>query len=74
MLRDEKTIQKKTIQLENNICQLTHAYYDLICGQKKFKIDNMYLKKKVEEQDATIQILKQNIKDLEEENRELENI
>jgi len=47
MQKYEKTMQKKLSQLENNICQLTHAYYDLLIIQQRHKVDNIFLKKKL---------------------------
>jgi hypothetical protein len=51
-------MQKKLSQLENNICQLTHAYYDLLIIQQRHKVDNIFLKKKLEEKDVSILSLK----------------
>jgi hypothetical protein len=68
----EKNMQKKLMQLENNICQLTHAYYDLVVVQQRYKVDNIFLKKHIEERDITIKTMKEKIKDLEDQNRELE--
>jgi hypothetical protein len=65
-------MQKKLMQLENNICQLTHAYYDLVVVQQRYKVDNIFLKKHLEEKDITIRIQKEKIKELEDQNRELE--
>lgn len=65
-------MQKKLSQLENNICQLTHAYYDLLIIQQRHKVDNIFLKKKLEEKDVSILSLKERIKDLEDQNRDLE--
>lgn len=72
MTRHEKVMQKKLSQLENNICQLTHAYYDLLIIQQRHKVDNIFLKKKLDEKDISILSLKEKIKDLEDQNRELE--
>ncbi len=72
MLKYEKNMQKKLLQLQNNICQLTHAYYDLVVVQQRYKVDNIFLKKKLDEKDAMIRSLKEKIKDLEDQNRELE--
>lgn len=63
---------KKLAQLENNLSQLTHAYYDLLIVQQRHKVDNIFLKKKIEEKDNTILSFKKRIKDLEDQNRELE--
>lgn len=68
----ERTMQKKLNQLENNICQLTHAYYDLLIIQQRHKVDNIFLKKKIDEKDSVVDNLKRKIKDLEDINRELE--
>ncbi len=57
------------MQLENNICQLTHAYYDLVVVQQRYKVDNIFLKKSLEEKDIGINTLKEKIKDLEDQNR-----
>jgi len=65
-------MQKKLMQLENNICQLTHAYYDLVVVQQRYKVDNIFLKKKLEEKDTVIKAFKDKVKDLEDQNRELE--
>jgi hypothetical protein len=65
-------MQKKLVQLENNICQLTHAYYDLVVVQQRYKVDNIFIKKELETKDITIQMMKEKIKDLEDQNRELE--
>jgi hypothetical protein len=51
-------MQKKLMQLENNICQLTHAYYDLVVVQQRYKVDNIFLKKKLDEKDMSIRSLK----------------
>ena len=64
MTRHEKVMQKKLSQLENNICQLTHAYYDLLIIQQRHKVDNIFLKKKLDEKDISILSLKEKIKDL----------
>ena len=72
MAKYEKNMQKKLMQLENNICQLTHAYYDLVVVQQRYKVDNIFLKKKLDEKDVAIRSLKEKIKDLEDQNRELE--
>lgn len=72
MAKYEKNMQKKLMQLENNICQLTHAYYDLVVVQQRYKVDNIFLKKKLDEKDVAIKALKEKIKDLEDQNRELE--
>jgi|LakMenEpi03Aug12_release.lakeMendotaPanAssembly.Ray.scaffolds.fasta_scaffold276648_1 hypothetical protein len=58
MEKYEKVMQKKLSQLENNICQLTHAYYDLLIIQQRHKVDNIFLKKKLEEKDVSILSLK----------------
>lgn len=71
MSKYEKNMQKKLLQLENNICQLTHTYYDLVVVQQRYKVDNIFLKKKLDEKDLMIRSLKENIKDLEDQNREL---
>ena len=68
----EKNMQKKLVQLENNICQLTHAYYDLVVVQQRYKVDNIFLKKNLEEKDIMVRIQKEKIKELEDQNRELE--
>ena len=68
----EKAMQKKLVQLENNICQLTHAYYDLVVVQQRYKVDNIFLKKNLEEKDIIVRIQKDKIKELEDQNRELE--
>ena len=68
----ERTMQKKLNQLENNICQLTHAYYDLLIIQQRHKVDNIFLKKKIDDKDLVIENMKRKIKDLEDMNRELE--
>jgi hypothetical protein len=65
-------MQKKLVQLENNICQLTHAYYDLVVVQQRYKVDNIFLKKNLEEKDILLRIQKDKIKELEDQNRELE--
>lgn len=65
-------MQKKLVQLENNICQLTHAYYDLVVVQQRYKVDNIFLKKNLEEKDIIVRIQKDKIKELEDQNRELE--
>jgi hypothetical protein len=57
-------MQKKLMQLENNITQLTHAYYDLVVVQQRWKVDNMFLKKTMDEKDISIQALNKKIKDL----------
>lgn len=57
-------MQKKLLQLENNITQLTHAYYDLVVVQQRWKVDNMFLKKTMDEKDISIQALNKKIKDL----------
>lgn len=57
-------MQKKLMQLENNITQLTHAYYDLVVVQQRWKVDNLFLKRSLEDKDVTIQSLKGRIKDL----------
>lgn len=62
-------MQKKLMQLENNICQLTHAYYDLIVVQQRYKVDNIFLKKNLEEKDILLRIQKDKIKELEDQNR-----
>jgi hypothetical protein len=72
MAKYEKAMQKKLWQLENNIMQLTHTYYDLIVVQQRYKVDNIFLKKNLEEKDVYIRDLKEKIKDLEDQNRELE--
>ena len=72
MAKYEKNMQKKLMQLENNICQLTHAYYDLVVVQQRYKVDNIFLKKKLDEKDVLIRSLKEKIKDLEDQNRQLE--
>jgi len=69
MAKYEKSMQKKLMQLENNICQLTHAYYDLVVVQQRYKVDNIFLKKKLDEKDLMIRSLKEKIKDLEDQNR-----
>lgn len=71
MARQEKTMRKKLSQLENNICQLTHAYYDLLIIQQRHKVDNIFLKKRIDDKDMTILSLKERIRDLEDQNREL---
>lgn len=58
MNKYEKNMQKKLMQLENNICQLTHAYYDLVVVQQRYKVDNIFLKKKLDEKDLMIRSLK----------------
>lgn len=58
MAKYEKSMQKKLMQLENNICQLTHAYYDLVVVQQRYKVDNIFLKKSLEEKDVFILSLK----------------
>ena len=68
----EKNMQKKLVQLQNNICQLTHAYYDLVVVQQRYKVDNIFLKKNLEEKDIMVRIQKEKIKELEDQNRELE--
>lgn len=68
----DKNMQKKLVQLENNICQLTHSYYDLVVVQQRYKVDNAFLKKNLEVKDVTILSLKKKIKDLEDQNRDLE--
>ena len=60
----EKSMQKKLVQLENNICQLTHAYYDLVVVQQRYKVDNIFLKKNLEEKDIMVRIQKEKIKEL----------
>lgn len=70
--RQEKNMNKKLSQLENNICQLTHSYYDLLIVQQRHKVDNIFLKKKLEEKDISIFSLKEKIRDLEDQNRDLE--
>ena len=65
----ERSMQKKLVQLENNICQLTHAYYDLVVVQQRYKVDNIFIKKELETKDITIQMMKEKIKDLEDQNR-----
>lgn len=65
-------MQKKLVQLENNICQLTHAYYDLVVVQQRYKVDNIFLKKNLEEKDIMVRIQKEKIKELQDQNRELE--
>ena len=72
MAKYEKNMQKKLMQLENNICQLTHAYYDLVVVQQRYKVDNIFLKKKLDEKDVLIRSLKEKIKDLDDQNRQLE--
>lgn len=62
-------MQKKLVQLENNICQLTHAYYDLVVVQQRYKVDNIFLKKNLEEKDILLRIQKDKIKELEDQNR-----
>jgi hypothetical protein len=57
-------MQKKLVQLENNICQLTHAYYDLVVVQQRYKVDNIFLKKNLEEKDIMVRIQKEKIKEL----------
>ena len=64
MTKYEKNMQKKLMQLENNICQLTHAYYDLVVVQQRYKVDNIFLKKSLQEKDVYVLSLKQKIKDL----------
>lgn len=64
-------MQKKLMQLENNITQLTHAYYDLVVVQQRWKVDNLFLKKTMDEKDITIHALNKKIRDLEDQNREL---
>lgn len=64
MAKYEKNMQKKLMQLENNICQLTHAYYDLVVVQQRYKVDNIFLKKKLEEKDVITKSLREKIKDL----------
>lgn len=64
MVRYEKVMQKKLNQLENNICQLTHAYYDLLIIQQRHKVDNIFLKRKLEDKDISILSLKDKIRDL----------
>ena len=39
---------KKLNQLENNLSQLTHAYYDLLIVQQRYKVDNIFLRKRME--------------------------
>ena len=63
---------KKLTQLENNLSQLTHAYYDLLIIQQRYKVDNIFLRKRIEDKDLSIISLKKKIKDLEDQNRELE--
>ena len=46
------------MQLENNITQLTHAYYDLVVVQQRWKVDNLFLKKTMDEKDVSIIALK----------------
>lgn len=58
MARHEKRMQKKLGQLENNIAQLTHAYYDLLIIQQRHKVDNIFLKKKIEDKDLYLMNLK----------------
>lgn len=65
-------MQKKLNQLENNICQLTHAYYDLLVIQQRYKVDNIFLKQKIEDKDRFADTLKRRIKEVEDMNRELE--
>lgn len=60
------------MQLQNNICQLTHAYYDLIVVQQRYKVDNIFLKKNIDEKDILLRIQKDKIRELEDQNRELE--
>ena len=55
-------MQKKLVQLENNICQLTHAYYDLVVVQQRYKVDNIFLKKNLEEKDIMVRIQKEKIR------------
>jgi hypothetical protein len=40
--------------------------------QQRYKVDNIFLKKKLDEKDVAIRSLKEKIKDLEDQNRELE--
>lgn len=40
--------------------------------QQRHKVDNIFLKKKLEEKDVSILSLKERIKDLEDQNRDLE--
>ena len=40
--------------------------------QQRYKVDNIFIKKELEQKDINIQMLKQKIKDLEDQNRELE--
>ena len=68
-MKYEKNMQKKLVQLENNICQLTHAYYDLVVVQQRYKVDNIFLKKNLEEKDIMVRIQKEKIKELEDQNR-----
>lgn len=51
---------------------MTHAYYDLVVVQQRYKVDNIFIKKELETKDITIQMMKEKIKDLEDQNRELE--
>jgi hypothetical protein len=46
MSKNDEKVEKKLIELENNLCDLTHAYYDLLIVQQRFKVDNIYLRKK----------------------------
>ena len=40
--------------------------------QQRYKVDNIFIKKELETKDITIQMMKEKIKDLEDQNRELE--
>lgn len=62
-------MQKKLMQLENNICQMNHAYYDLVVAQQRYKVDSIFLKKHIQERDIVIKTMKEKIKDLEDMNR-----
>lgn len=51
---------------------MTHAYYDLIVVQQRYKVDNIFLKKNIDEKDILLRIQKDKIRELEDQNRELE--
>lgn len=55
-------MNKKLNQLENNLNQLTHAYYDLLIFQQRHKVDNVFLRQRLEEKDNSILLLKNKIK------------
>ena len=40
--------------------------------QQRYKVDNIFLKKNLEEKDIMVRIQKEKIKELEDQNRELE--